>query len=134
MAPAIIAVVGGLNMDLIFTVNRMLNVGESIDAPSLFVHPGGKGANIAIATSRGCRPKPIPKEREEESGVASIDFSGGNNIQVFMNGAVGDDGYGETLKAGLVQNGVDISGLVTVKGESSGVCVVFVEAYRLPGH
>ena len=50
MASPIIAVVGGLNMDMIFETERMPNSGESMDGTSLANYPGGQGTNIAIAT------------------------------------------------------------------------------------
>lgn len=114
-------------MDLIFKVSRMPNIGESIDATSLFVLPGGKGANIAIAACRGCRNKPSTPKRHEGDETTSTNPNGTNHIRVCMNGAVGDDWFGAKLKAKLEQDGVDISGLLTIKGESSGVCTVLAE-------
>ena len=44
-----------------------------------------------------------------------------------MNGAVGDDPYGTELKARLSETGVDLTGVRTIPGVSSNVCVVLVE-------
>lgn len=118
MAAPIISVVGNLNMDMIFEVDRMPGVGESIDSRTLFTLPGGKGANTAIATYRASRPKPT-------SGAKRGDDT--SNIRVFMNGAVGDDEFGAKLKTKLEEEGVDISGVRTIENERSGTCVVIVE-------
>jgi len=53
MAPSIIAVVGGLNIDMVFETEQVPNVGESMDGTSLTNHTGGKGANAAIYGIRG---------------------------------------------------------------------------------
>lgn len=117
MAGPTIAVVGGLNMDMLFDIERMPDIGESMDSPSLSTFPGGKGANTAIATYRASRKGP-GKRKEDEEG----------NIRVFMNGAVGDDEFGVTLKAKLEKEGIDVSGVHTIEGTASGTCVVIVES------
>lgn len=114
-------------MDMIFEAKRMPNIGESIVASSLFTFPGGKGANMAIATCRACHFRPLTNKPQGVNGNVAVDLDDRNNIRVFMNGAVGDDGFGTTLKMKLEENGVDTSGLLIVKGESTGTCVVLVE-------
>lgn len=118
MAGPIVAVVGGLNMDLIFETERMPDIGESMDCTTLASFPGGKGANTAITTYRACRSKPTTESK-------GIDDK--SNIQVYMNGAVGDDDFGVTLKTKLEQQGVNVSGVRTIDNERSGTCVVVVE-------
>lgn len=55
----IVAVIGGINMDLLMEVHRAPEVGESMDALSLVSLPGGKGANTAVAAYRASRSKPL---------------------------------------------------------------------------
>ncbi len=69
----------------------------------LAYHPGGKGANQAVAASR--------------AGAAGT-----------MIGAGGDDSFGERLVAFLASNGVDTSGVVRVAGAPTGVAVIAVDA------
>ncbi|KAK6495856.1 hypothetical protein TWF481_002901 [Arthrobotrys musiformis] len=57
MAAESIAVVGGLNMDMIYCVDRVPNLGESKDAISFAQRPGGKGANTAVAAYRASHVK-----------------------------------------------------------------------------
>lgn len=118
MARPTVAVVGGLNMDLIFETGRMPGIGESMDCAAMASFPGGKGANTAVATYRAGRSRPT-------SGSKGINDNG--NIQVYMNGAVGDDDFGVALKSKLEQQGVNVSGVRTIENEKSGTCVVIVE-------
>ncbi|GAM42074.1 hypothetical protein TCE0_043f15717 [Talaromyces pinophilus] len=119
MAGSIVAVVGGLNMDMIFEAERMPDVGESTDSSSLSNFPGGKGANTAIATYRGSRSKPTTEFTDGRGDEG--------DIRVFMNGAVGDDDFGVMLKTRLEQDGVETSGIRTISDTRSGTCVVIVE-------
>ncbi|KAK1073043.1 hypothetical protein LTR33_010084, partial [Friedmanniomyces endolithicus] len=54
----IIAIVGGINMDLVYETERMPILGESMDALSLLTVPGGKGANTAISTYKAGHNNP----------------------------------------------------------------------------
>lgn len=105
-------------MDLIMETERVPDTGESMDCSTLSRFPGGKGANTAIATFRASRSKPT-------SDTKAVNTE--NNIQICMNGAVGDDDFGILLKARLREEGVDISGIRTIDNERSGTCVVIVE-------
>lgn len=119
-----IAVVGGLNMDMIFVADRMPNIGESMDSRTLSTLPGGKGANTAIATYRASRPKPPAGLVAKGADVWQHHQK---NLRVFMNGAVGDDAFGAALKTKLKEEGVDVSGVRTILNERSGTCVVVIE-------
>ncbi|KAH8587085.1 Ribokinase-like protein [Bisporella sp. PMI_857] len=119
MAPQTIAIIGGLDADLIMIANRIPDRGESVLANEYLEALGGKGANSAIATYRTCHQKPENKQTTETED--------GNNIQVKMIGAVGDDAYGEKFIVELNRNGVDASGIVTVPNTRSSVCFVMVE-------
>jgi ribokinase len=130
MAPGIVAVCGGLNMDMVFETDRVPGVGESMDGNSLANFPGGKGANTAVATYRASHLKPgstavgAAAEGQARSLVKDDEKP---EVRVFMNGMVGRDDFGEQLKARLVKNGVDICGILMAEGEPSGTCVVMVE-------
>jgi ribokinase len=121
----IIAVIGGLNMDMVFETERMPDFGESMDTMSLAYYPGGKGANTAIATYRASHNKPDGKgavtrqEDEKKNG----------DIRVFMNGTVGDDDFGVVLRTKLEEQGIDVSGVRTFEGEKSGTCAVIVDIF-----
>jgi ribokinase len=126
MASSVVAVVGGINMDLVFETERSPDRGESLDASSILYLPGGKGANTAIALYRASHTKPAGDDKadigqEEENTVVD-----GHSIRVFMNGAVGDDQFGTQLKMKLKMQNINISGIQTVRG-NSGTCTVIVE-------
>jgi ribokinase len=95
-----IVVVGSINMDLVVSAERMPLAGETVTGTSFQQHPGGKGANQAVAIAR-------------------------LGHEVRMIGRVGSDPLGEELLQSLRQAGVDISGVKKVAG-SSGVAVVVV--------
>ena len=48
-------------------------------------------------------------------------------ICVFMNGAVGEDEFGEPLRQRLKEKGINVAGVVTLKGERTRQVVVVVE-------
>jgi len=81
-----IVVFGSINIDLVTPVERLPGPGETVLGPGYVVHPGGKGANQALAARR--------------AGAA-----------VALVGAVGRDGFGEAALALLSADGVDLSGV-----------------------
>lgn len=117
MVPKTIAIIGGLDADLIMIANRIPDRGESVLANEYLEALGGKGANSAIATHRACHKKPSedPKTTENREAEESINIGYaasktakkplpvseqaplsdgyGDDIQVKMIGAVGDDRY-----------------------------------------
>lgn len=151
MAPQTIAVIGGLDADLIMIASRIPDRGESVLANEYVEALGGKGANSAIATYRTCHQKSLENKRTTENTVPekptdsdhiatatneqpppaleqfAIDCSSEDNIQVKMIGAVGNDRYGEKFIVELNKNGVDASGIVTVPNTRSSICFVLVE-------
>lgn len=113
-----IAVLGGLLTDYIITTPTFPRLGESLDGKSLVKHPGGKGGNVAVAAARASGARRSEQEEKRPEEVEQWD--------VKMFGAVGDDGEGEALVDGLQKEGVDTHGVQIVKGEASGICVVFL--------
>jgi ribokinase len=97
-----IVVVGSINADLVASVDRIPLAGETIAGGSFQIHPGGKGANQAVAAARLGYP-------------------------VRMIGRLGDDAYGRQLRAGLEGAGVDTAGVLTTEG-SSGIALILVSA------
>ena len=97
-----IVVVGSINIDLVASTDRIPVAGETILGHHFQVHPGGKGANQAVAVARLGYP-------------------------VAMVGRLGDDQFGTQLRAHLKSAGVDTTGIATSHG-SSGVAVIMVSA------
>lgn len=83
-----ITVLGSANMDLVVTAPRAPALGETVTGSAFRTVPGGKGANQALAAAR----------------------AGG---RVRFAGAVGDDAYGEQIRALLTADGIDVSALAT---------------------
>lgn len=97
-----IVVVGSLNVDLVVQVARFPKPGETLLGSDYAQHPGGKGANQAVAAAR----------------------AGG---RVKMVGRVGNDSFGQQLKAGLAREGIDV-GEVQQLDAPSGVAFISVDA------
>lgn len=72
---------------------------------------------MAVAAARAASQR----QRNEEDEVEDVE-----QWDVKMFGAVGDDAEGKELIDGLEKEGVDTTGVEVVKGEASGICVVFL--------
>jgi len=96
-----VVVVGSINIDLVSTTNRIPAIGETISGKYFHVHPGGKGANQAVAVGRLGYP-------------------------VRMIGRLGSDAFGQQLRSNLEGAGVDTAGVMTSEG-TSGVAVILVD-------
>lgn len=97
-----ILVVGSLAMDLIVSTERLPGSGESVVGCGFETAPGGKGANQAVQAAR-------------------------LGADVTMFGKVGQDNFGEQLKASLQSAGVDISQIGIAEGTSTGVSNILLE-------
>jgi ribokinase len=95
-----VVVVGSINIDLVARAERIPLPGETVPGSEFQMHPGGKGANQAVAVARLGYP-------------------------VRMIGSVGSDAFGENLRAQLVQSRVYASSVRTCQGPS-GVAVIAV--------
>ncbi|GHE55493.1 ribokinase [Streptomyces longispororuber] len=94
-------VVGSANADLVTAVARRPGPGETVLGSDLAVHPGGKGANQAVAAARlGARTALLAR--------------------------VGDDAYGRLLLDSQESAGVDTAG-VLVGGAPTGVALITVD-------
>ena len=95
-----IVVVGSINTDLVSVTKRIPAVGETVIGSDFQIHPGGKGANQAVAVARLGYP-------------------------VRLIGRLGSDTFGAELRSHLEKAGVDITGVSTSDG-ASGVAVIVV--------
>lgn len=98
-----IVVFGSINMDLVVTVSRLPDPGETVAANGFFTASGGKGANQAIAAaSIGC----------------AVDFVG----------QVGGDNFGTSLLASLQAAGVKTDAVKINSSTHSGIAAISVAA------
>jgi len=97
-----VVVVGSINTDLVAITRKIPAVGETVLGSDFQVHPGGKGANQAVAVARLGYP-------------------------VRMIGRLGNDSFGGQLRNYLEKTGVDVTGIMTTEGVS-GVAVIVVSA------
>lgn len=96
-----IVVVGSLNMDLVLSVPRIPEIGETISGSGFQMIPGGKGANQAFAAAKA-------------------------GAQVLMIGRVGNDEFAGVLRRSLVEAGVDVTAVLTTTDISTGVAMITV--------
>jgi ribokinase len=101
--PFDVAVVGSLNLDLVAVAPRLPGPGETVSGTSYAEHAGGKGLNQAVAAARA-------------------------GASVAMVGAVGDDDAGVRLRSIAHTEGIDITGLVTESGATTGRALITVDA------
>ena len=98
-----IAVVGSINLDLVARCERLPRPGETVTGATFARHPGGKGANQAVACAR-------------------------LGAEVTMIGAVGPDPLAEEALAGLRDAGVTLD--LHESDEPTGIAVILVDAGR----
>lgn len=94
--------VGSINVDLVATAAHLPAPGETVLGTGFAHHPGGKGANQAVAAAR--------------AGTATA-----------MVGCVGDDPFGTELTAFLGAQGVDTAAVAVVPGHPTGTAVIVVD-------
>jgi len=97
-----VCVVGSVNLDLVATCPRLPAPGETVTDGVLRRFPGGKGANQALAASR-------------------------HDADVTLIAAIGADDIADQALAVLRDSDVDLSDVVTVKDESTGVALIAVD-------
>lgn len=98
-----ITVVGSINLDYVATAKTLPREGETVTGATLARHPGGKGANQALAARK-------------------------LGAEVCMIGRVGDDEMALPATALLDAMGVEMSGVVTDADEPTGVALITVDA------
>lgn len=97
-----IIVFGSLNVDLVTLVERLPGAGETVMGPGYALHPGGKGANQALAARRA-------------------------GATVTLVGAVGRDGFAEIALGLLAEDGVDLSHVARTEAPT-GAAFIAVDA------
>src|SRR4051794_39254112 len=96
-----VIVVGSINVDLVVTADRFPRPGETLIGSSFARHPGGKGANQAVAAAR--------------MGARTV-----------MIGAVGTDPFGEFMRGTLSQAGVETELVRSIPDMPTGTAVITV--------
>lgn len=99
-----ILVVGSLNCDYVATVPRMPALGETLAGSGLEIHPGGKGANQAVAAGR----------------LADA------SMEVRMIGCVGEDAAGSMLLESVRGAGVELDTIRLAPGTPTGSALIWV--------
>jgi ribokinase len=102
--PAIV-VVGSINRDIVARVAHLPTPGETVLAATSTLHPGGKGANQAVAATR--------LRRQPTDSVRLI-------------GRVGRDGFGADMRALFLAEGIDASG-VTDANVATGLAFITID-------
>ena len=97
-----VVVIGSLNMDVVLTLERVPQAGETVSARGLQYIPGGKGGNQAVACAR-------------------------HGAQVALFGSVGGDHHGNTLRLALHADGVDVDNVSVQQDAATGAAVILVE-------
>lgn len=97
-----IRVIGSINLDIVASGAALPGPGETVTGATLAYHPGGKGANQALAASR-------------------------LGAHVAMMGCVGTDAAADQALALLRTNGVDVSGVQAITGMPTGVALIAVD-------
>src|SRR5437667_6330096 len=92
-------VAGSINMDVVATAERHPRIGETVAGTSVLYFPGGKGANQAVAAAK--------------LGAATR-----------LVGRLGNDAFGEQLRAFLVAQGVDLGLVRDTTGTATGTAII----------
>lgn len=97
-----LTVVGSINLDIVATAPRLPVAGETVTGATLARHPGGKGANQALAAAR-------------------------LGAEVSLIGGVGADAMADEALALLRSGAVDLTGVRIDKVRSTGVALIAVD-------
>src|SRR5215470_16760631 len=96
-----VLVVGSINMDLVVETETFPRLGETLVGSAFATHPGGKGANQAVAAAR-------------------------LGAGVTMLGRVGSDAFGRELRAELAHEGIDTRRVTETPEVSTGIAAITV--------
>ncbi|MFW6299148.1 MAG: ribokinase [Bacillota bacterium] len=99
---ATIYVLGSINMDLVFEMDRLPKKGETLKGKGFMMNPGGKGANQAVAASL-------------------------QGVRTYMVGSLGDDALSDTLESSLANYHVDTTHIQRIQGTPAGVAGILLE-------
>jgi ribokinase len=96
-----VLVIGSINMDLTVRTAVFPRLGETLLGEAFATHPGGKGANQAVAAAR-------------------------LGAQVTFIGRVGEDLYGRELTASLARENIDVRHVLATPDAPTGVASIMV--------
>ncbi|MGV3756410.1 MAG: ribokinase [Verrucomicrobiota bacterium] len=96
-----LVVLGSANMDLVTRMNVFPQPGETRPGSALEQHPGGKGANQAVAAARA-------------------------GTKVGFIGNIGHGSFGDTLVSGLAKEGIDLTHLRRSKELPAGTALILL--------
>ena len=96
-----ICIIGSINVDLIGKAKRFPMPGEAVKAKSFGQHPGGKGANQAVAIGK-------------------------LGLDVCLIGKVGQDSYGDFILNSLNQNGVKTDYIFRDRHVNTGISLIYI--------
>ena len=97
-----LTVVGSINLDFVASAPHLPRAGETVTGATLARHPGGKGANQALAAQR-------------------------LGAEVALIGRVGRDGMAEEAMALLLAEDVDVAGVTADATAPTGVALIAVD-------
>ena len=97
-----IVVVGSSNTDMVINVDRIPKGGETVIGNNFSMIPGGKGANQAVAASRG-----------------------GGDVTFIAN--IGKDTFGDRSIKGFLKDGINVDYIVRDKKIHSGMALINVD-------
>lgn len=103
-SPLPVTVLGSINMDIVMQVESLPQPGETTLVSAIANHPGGKGANQAVAAAR-------------------------MGAKVAMIGALGRDAFGDELAAVLADEGIDTSAITRRDDKPTGTAHIAVDAH-----
>jgi ribokinase len=95
----VLTVVGSVNLDLVAGCERLPRPGETVSGATFERHPGGKGANQAVAAAR-------------------------LGADVTFVGSIGDDDFADQALSGLREAGVETE---LERGSATGVALILVD-------
>lgn len=96
-----IFVLGGINVDIVLGVSALPKGGQTVKGKTLYMNPGGKGANQAVSAVR-------------------------QGADVFMIGKVGKDGFASSALANMKEAGVHTDYVYTSAQDMTGTALIFV--------
>jgi ribokinase len=96
-------VAGSINMDVVATADRHPRIGETVAGQAVLYFPGGKGANQAVAAAK--------------LGATTT-----------LIGCIGQDAFGNELKAFLAAEGIDLNFLRETAEAHTGTAIITVAA------
>ena len=94
-----VSVAGSINMDIVAAADRLPRIGETVAGSALLYFPGGKGANQAVAAAKLGAP-------------------------VTLIGRLGNDPFGDQLKAFLGAQGIDLNFVQATANASTGTALI----------